>query len=480
MRPDRRKLLKSLTGGLLMSSQLRPGLAFGGESTPVLPASGGDVVWLAQDDARALQDAYNLRTMLPPRYRALCMTEDGARLALSWALDNAVPFSIRSGGHCFEGFSQSADLVIDLRHMRRVEVGDDGRLNVQPGANLGQINNATAPSGRVLPAGFCQGVGIGGHVGGGGLGLLSRAHGLTCDRLVSARVLTANGIIVQASNTEDADLFWALRGGGSGAFGVVLAFTFELASVPDAALAEIDWLLDPDRAAELAAHWQNTALELDRDISAFLFIQSRRSGGLHVRTRLAAASADRGLDAIVQGLTDIVPPLVEPSIIGGRFLDVANRLWPQTYNPKEYAKFTSNFLEGGLPASGWLETLTALDAAQSDGHAIIMERLGGAIDDIAPDATAYVHRGAPDFLTQFQVTAPTSEGFADRMETMREIHDTLSGKVLPGAYVNYPDLDLRDWQVAYWGDNYQRLTRIKQTYDPGDIFHHAQSVRPSG
>ena len=67
MRPDRRKLLKSLTGGLLMSSQLRPGLAFGGDSTPVLPASGGDVVWLAQDDARALQDAYNLRTMLPPR-----------------------------------------------------------------------------------------------------------------------------------------------------------------------------------------------------------------------------------------------------------------------------------------------------------------------------------------------------------------------------------------------------------------------------
>ena len=479
LHPNRRKILKSIGSGLLLSSQLRPGLALGADRSPAIPQDQNGVVWLSDAAARATQDAFNLRTALPPQYRALCLDNDGVTRALNWALENDIPFSIRSGGHCFEGLSQSLGLVIDLRRMNKIAIMGDSRLTVQPGANLGQINSATGATDQVLPAGFCQGVAIGGHVGGGGLGLLSRAYGLTCDHLLSARVLTADLRTIDASPDEHADLFWALRGGGSGSFGIVVSMTFRLQQVSQPAMAEADWLLAPQEAAKLIETWQRLTQDLDRKISAFLFIQARPNGGIHLRTRLIASAPSSDLQRLVERLTLAAPSIVEPIFIRRTFPELADRLWPRTHNPKEYTKHASNFLPGPVDGKIWLEVLSELDAARESNQGITLEALGGAIDDLAPDATAYIHRGKSAFIVHFQTNTPSNHGFEDKISTMRDIQRHLLPATMSGAYVNYPDLDLPDWKQSYWGENYPRLSSIKKTYDPRNIFNHAQSVRPS-
>jgi len=479
VQPNRRRFLNSIVGGLFLSTQLRPSLALGADRSPALPRDRRGVLWLRDAAAHATQDAFNLRTVLSPKYRALCLDNDGVIRALAWALENDIPFSIRSGGHCFEGFSQSLGLVIDLRRMNNIAIGDDARLTVQPGANLGQINSATGATDQVLPAGFCQGVAIGGHVGGGGLGLLSRSYGLTCDHLLSAKVLTADAKIIDASPDENADLFWALRGGGSGSFGIVVSMSFRLERVSEPAMAEADWLLTPLEAARLAETWQRLTLDLDRKISAFLFIQARPTGGIYLRTRLIASAPGAGLQQLVERLTMAAPSLIEPIIMKRSFRELADRLWPRTYNPKEYSKHASNFLAGPVDAAIWLNTLSALDAVQGSNQGIFLEALGGAIDDVAPDASAYAHRGTAKFLVQFQTSAPNERGFEKKISAMRDTQRRLSPAAIPGAYVNYPDLDLPDWKRSYWSENYPRLSSIKKAYDPQNIFHHAQSIRLS-
>ena len=477
--PNRRGFLNAMAGALVLSAQLRPGLAIGADRAPATPQDQKGVVWLRDAEARATQDAYNLRTALPPQFRALCMDNDGVTRALGWALENDVPFSIRSGGHCFEGLSQSLGLVIDLRRMSRIEIEDGSQLTVQPGANLGQINSVTGTIDHVLPAGFCQGVAIGGHFGGGGLGLLSRPYGLTCDHLLSAKILTANAGIIDVSPEEHADLFWALRGGGSGSFGIVLSMSFQLRHVSQPEMFEADWLLAPQDAAVLIETWQQLTHDLDRKISAFLFIHVRPDGKMHLRTRLIASAPSPALQQLAERLTSAAPSIVEPVFIKRSFPELADRLWPRTYNPKEYSKHSNNFLPGPVAEDIWLDVLSALQAGQQSNQALTIEALGGAIDDIAPDATAFVHRGRPAFLVHFQTDTLNGRGFDGNISAMRSTQQKLLSAAMPGAYVNYPDLDLPDWTRSYWGGNYRRLSVIKNEYDPQNIFNHAQSVRPA-
>ncbi|CAN0603679.1 unnamed protein product, partial [Ectocarpus sp. 12 AP-2014] len=165
--------------------------------------------------------AYNLRTAKVPKLRARCQTEDGLKQVLDWVQRTDMPFTVQSGGHCYEGLSQSDELIIDLSALNAARLQEAGTLIAQPGVRLWQANDTAAQLGKALPAGYCQHVALGGHVCGGGTGILSRRFGLTCDNLLSARILTASGGILDVSPTTDADLFWALRGGGSGSFGIV-------------------------------------------------------------------------------------------------------------------------------------------------------------------------------------------------------------------------------------------------------------------
>lgn len=477
MQNSRRSALKSILGGVVLASALRPGPAAGAGASAKVPGDCAAVIWRTGEAAILDQRAYNLRTARAPRYRALCMAEEGVVRAVDWARQNRVPFSVLSGGHCFEGLSQSPHLVIDLRHLNRITAGAGDIMRVGPGATLGDVNAATGATDRALPAGYCQTVGIGGHIGGGGLGILSRAFGLASDHLISARVLTADGNITNASTEQNPDLFWALRGGGSGSFGIVTSSQFRLRPVARAALVEMFWILSVSDAAKLLADLPEFSAALDRRVSCFLYLKAHKPGHILIRCKLVSVGGPAITTQATNSLSALAPTLTEPNTVEGRFLDIADLMWPRKFNPKLHTKLASGLLGQEMPGTAWLETLTRFAEHRQSDQRLGIEILGGAIDDMAPQDTAYVHRGNAMYLLQFGVSLPSGSDIAARIAAMRDVQNGLAPALTGGAYVNYPDRDLPDWPAAYWGANYSRPVQVKNQFDPQDVFRHAQSVR---
>jgi FAD/FMN-containing dehydrogenase len=193
---------------------------------PNLPAS--DVTFLKPSDPQYADylPAANKRAQLSPALRAVCKTEHAVAVMVDWVQANDQSFAVRSGGHSYEGFSQSANVVIDLRGLKTIAIdATSGLVTVGAGVSLYKIYQALAARGLALPAGSCPTVGISGHVMGGGHGLLARSHGLTCDTLRQATIVDSQGQPQQASATSNPDLYWACRGGGGGSFGIATQFT---------------------------------------------------------------------------------------------------------------------------------------------------------------------------------------------------------------------------------------------------------------
>lgn len=437
-----------------------------------------DLIW--QSDAARIADtsAYNRSRTKTPAHRALCMTEAGVAQALRWARESDTPFTVQSGGHCFAGLSQSDRLVIDLRHLDQVAMTSATTLEAKPGATLGDVNLATAPTAQVLPAGYCQSVGIGGHIGGGGLGVLSRQFGLACDHLMAARVLLANGEFVTATAEENPDLFWALRGGGSGSFGIVTNFTFRLQHVPTATFAESVWILDHTRAGQFLSDWQSLNQTLNAGISCYLYLKNHSPGRAHIRVRLVATSSEDATNDSIAGLHALAPSLTEPYVLQGSFDTIAEQVWPRSHNPKARSRIASNYLGDAAAPEDWAHVLEHFEDHASYQPSMVVEVLGGAIDDVPPAETAYFHRRGPKFLVQMQVSDLPNNNIAATEVALRSLQAALAPATMPGAYINYPDVGLSNWATQYWGTNLARLRRTKKSYDPENVFLHALSIKP--
>src|SRR5580704_14232450 len=160
--------------------------------------------------------SYSKRKQITPQVRVVASSPQAVGNTVRWATANGVSFAIRSGGHSYEGFSQNADLVIDVRGMAAIQLAADKQsVSIGSGASLGAVYSALEPSHLAIPAGSCFPVGVAGHSLGGGFGLLGRPFGLACDSIVSMEVVDASGEILTASAQENPDMFWALRGGGN-------------------------------------------------------------------------------------------------------------------------------------------------------------------------------------------------------------------------------------------------------------------------
>lgn len=182
---------------------------------PNLPAS--DVLFLKPSDLHYADylPAANRRKQLNPSLRAVCKTEHAVAVMVDWVRTNRLNFAVRCGGHSYEGFSQSADVVIDVRGLDKITVDKTaGLMTAGAGVSLYQIYQALAAKGLALQAGSCPTVGISGHVMGGGHGLLARSHGLTCDSLRQINVVDSQAQVLQADAASEPDLYWACRGGG--------------------------------------------------------------------------------------------------------------------------------------------------------------------------------------------------------------------------------------------------------------------------
>src|ERR1700688_3980221 len=234
----RRILLKQVAAtAIIIAPAVFSGRAAMAQLPPLPNLPSTDALLLRPGDAQFAdyQKSFNTRTMLTPQLRALCKTVNAVSVMVVWCGSNNLSFALRCGGHSYEGFSQSTSVVIDTRLLSAVTVDKGTKTaTVGAGASLGQLYKGIAPAGFAFPGGSCPTVGVSGHVLGGGYGYLARPYGLACDNVLSIDLVNPQGQQIHADAQQNADLFWACRGGGGGSFGVVTGYRlrlFELASV---------------------------------------------------------------------------------------------------------------------------------------------------------------------------------------------------------------------------------------------------------
>jgi FAD binding domain/Berberine and berberine like len=435
-----------------------------------------DLLLIHGDAAAAKYDvSFNKRTQIAPRVRVVASSAAAISGSILWATNNGLGFAVRSGGHSYEGFSQSPDLVIDVRGMAGIKISADKKsVSIGSGASLGSVYKALAPIQRAIPAGSCFPVGVAGHSLGGGFGLIGRAFGLACDNVLSMEMVDAAGQVRNLSETENPDLFWAMRGGGNGSFGVVTHFNFRTSVVNMVAKFGIEWNKPIAQAAKVVQAWQQWLEDLPSAITGTLHL-TKGSGG-SIKVRMAGLS--------VQSMSKLKIELTRLQKLAGA-ADV-------TTSPMTFLKAATIF-DGGGPGSIFMKAksdyvvdplseqgiLTLLRGLQNATVpiAVLFDTYGGEINKLASDATAFVHRGKTRYSIQYYKEWDTAGASAGNIAVMRTLYGSMRPFVSGGCYVNYCDLDLGDgYARAYWGDNLPRLIKIKAQVDPKNIFRHAQSV----
>jgi FAD/FMN-containing dehydrogenase len=407
-----------------------------------------------------------------PEAIVLCRSVADVAEAIAFATRSGRPLAVRSGGHCFAGRSTGEGVVVDVTPIGSVSVSE-GVATIGAGARLGEVYDALDPYGVTIPAGCGPDVGIAGLTLGGGLGILGRRHGLTCDHLRSAQVVLADGRVVDCDEERDENLFWALRGAGLGTFGVVTSLTFHTVAAPPATSFELSWPFGD--AARILEAWQSWAPDGPEELAASLLITAAGEEPT-VSVFGALTGGARGAKALLDGL--IAEVGVEPedeSYDHLSYHDAKRRLaerGPDDDEGRLYSK--SEFFRDRLPP----ETVDALVRGLDEGRGPFESReldftpWGGAYNRPAPDATAFPHRDARFLLKQAVSLAPEAsdaerDGGVDWLQrSWTATHAFGSG----GAYPNFPDPELDDEAGAYWGANVRRLLEVKAAYDPEGRF----------
>ena len=437
-----------------------------------------DVTLLRSDapEAREYHRSYSRKPVGVPKLRALCSSEIGVSDTLRWAQEKSLGFAIRSGGHSFEGFSYHPDLVIDLRQMNTVRFDRNAQtVTVGPGAHLGTVARTLAKHNASVPGGICPTVAMSGYTLGGGIGYFGRRDGLLIDQLQSLRMITADGTPVTASAAKNPDLFWACRGGGGGNFGIVTEMTFRTQPAEPMQYVHLVEAVDAVRAAEILFLWQHNCQAYPRHTTLHLRITRRQDTNfLIVLEGLSGWDSDT-LTQEISRLMRAPSSKIEHGLHAGTIANLTRRMMPEGHSISSEILSHSHLFNGPVGERGTLDILSDLLNHPNGRLHLNIEPLGGAISDVAPDATAFPHR-TTSFVVQSQILLLPKDdraAMAASNEAMREVLEPLSNQ---GVYVNYPDLKLKAWGQKYWGDNLPRLKAIKRKYDPDDVFDHAHSL----
>jgi FAD/FMN-containing dehydrogenase len=432
-----------------------------------------------------------------PQGIAHCRSAADVATCLRFAEDHGVPFAVRGGGHSFAGYSTSTGLVIDLGAMSGIGVGRSGSADVGAGARLIDVYAGLAGHGVMIPAGSCPSVGIAGLTLGGGVGVVSRKYGLTIDSLDAVEIVLADGRQVTCDADHEPDLFWALRGAGGGSFGVVTSFRFRTNPAPSLALGGMRW---PWGAAERVLEaWQEWAPSAPDELwsNALLLAGDERGGDPTVRVGAVYVGSSDALDGLLADLARRVG--VAPShryrlhkgyLDAMRFEGGCSDTSVRACRPaseggslaREASVARAEYLAKPLSAHGRSVVVDAVERHQRDpqlrGGGVAFDAYGGAINRVAPDATAFVHR-TPICGVLLNGTFP-DDAPAAMVDAARAWVDglgrDLAGEVDGEAYQNYVDPRRTDWAAAYYGSNLARLQRVKAHYDPHDRFHFPQSI----
>jgi FAD/FMN-containing dehydrogenase len=415
-----------------------------------------------------------------------CAAAEDVAAVIAFAREAGLPLAVRSGGHCFAGHSSTDGIVVDVGPMDAVAVGG-GIATIGAGARLGAVYDALDAHGLAIPAGCGPRVGIAGLALGGGLGILGRLHGLLSDSLRGARVVLADGRVVDCDAEREPDLFWALRGAGAGGFGVVTELRFATLAAPWATRLRADW--PAARAAAVADAWQRWSPDAPDALAASLLVTAPADPAASVTVTVAGAYI--GPEDGAAGLLDDLAARVGAPPAARHLVHASFRATKRALSgdgapdplERDHVESRSEFFAAPLPAeaSAALVAHLARDRRRGEARELDFGPFGGAYTRVPADATAFVHRDARFILKHaVAVGADADPAARDAGRAWLEGSFAISHPHgTGGVYPNFPEAGLENWPHAYYGANRERLAAIRERYDPDDVFRAAQSIRRS-
>jgi FAD/FMN-containing dehydrogenase len=443
----------------------------------------GAVIRQDHEEYETARRVYNGAIDCRPSVIIQCTDAADVVRAVNYAREGGHVVAIRGGGHSAPGFGTcNGGVVIDLCRMRGVQVDAERRVaQVEGGSTWADVDRATHAFGLATPGGIISSTGVGGLTTGGGFGYLSRRYGLSCDNLIAADIVTADGQIRRASGSANADLFWAIRGGG-GNFGVVVSFEFRLHPVTQLYAGPILYPLEQSAGAlRLFRDFMRTAPREVNAFFAFLIVPPHPPfpEELHGKTVCAIICACTGdaaeAERLIAPLRGFGPPLlVLPHAMPYPFLQSSfDGLLPHGLHHYWKADFMRDLSDEAI--AEYVRFGRAIPTVNSAVHIYAMD---GAVHDTPADATAFAWRDVR-FIHVLAAIAPDAESLAAGREWSREYWSALHPHSAGGTYVNFL-MEEGDERVAssYRGTR-ERLAAIKAKYDPGNLFRVNQNIKPA-
>lgn len=398
-----------------------------------------------------------------------------------FAREHDLPLAVRGGGHSAPGFGTcEGGLVLDLRRMRGIRVDPGLRtVRAEGGCTLGDVNHATYAFGLATPFGIASTTGIAGLTLGGGIGYLTRRCGLSCDNLLSADVVTAEGAFVTCSAEREEDLFWAIRGGG-GNFGVVTSFEFRLHPVADILGGPIFFPLD----GAVVSAYRDFILDAPEELGAlFAFTMAAPLPFLPEKWHGKPVSA---VIACWSGATEdgdkVLAPVKTWGEVIGSYVDrmpnpVLNSMFDALLPPGLQHYWKGNFARD-LPDDAIEAHLEHAPTVPCIETGTFLYPMNGACQRVPPDETAFAYRAAV-FATVIGGAWPNPADNEQNMRWVREYDEALQPYSEGGGYVNFMASEDQDRVRVNYGDNYERLAGIKARYDPTNFFRLNHNIEPA-
>lgn len=436
---------------------------------------GGDLLSPSHDGYHAARAVWNGMIDRRPALIARCASAADVAHAIEFAQARGLPAAVRGGGHNAAGLAVcDGGIVIDLTPMRSVTVDPAAKTTTAGGgATWGDFDRATQAHGLAATGGAISTTGVGGLTLGGGIGWLMRSQGLACDNLIAAEVVTAAGETVRASETENPELLWGLRGGG-GNFGVVTEFTFRLRPLTTVLGGMVIHPLE--RAAEALAFYREFAANAPDELAVFAGMMTTPDGMKVLAFIVCWAGDPAEGEKALAPLRAFGPPVAD--MIAPMPYTTLQTMLDEGFPAGQHVYWRAHFLKG-LADETFATLIDRSGRAPSPLNAVLIEQMGGAVARVGRNETAFDHRDAPYNLAIIARWTEPSAAEAN-IAWARELWDA-TADAARGAYVNYLGVGDSEERVraAYGPAKYDRLAALKARWDPNNFFRFNQNIKPA-
>ncbi|KAF5311543.1 hypothetical protein D9758_018766 [Tetrapyrgos nigripes] len=466
--------------------------------------TGTNTLFPNSDGYASASQAYNRRFSRQPAAIAFPSTPQDVSAIVQAGAANGMKVVARGGGHSYiaNGLGgENGTLVIDMSNMKAINIDSSANtVEIQTGNRLGDVATALNSAGRALPHGTCPYVGIGGHSAFGGYGFTSRQWGLALDPIYAIHAVFANGSTVTATDSTNSDLFWALRGAAP-SFAITTSIELHTFPVPSHAIGfSYSWELDATAAGQAFLAYQNYSLSGPPSVMGSELNIGPGSSRGSISVSLvggwyADESSNDGLDAALQPFLSQMPePSSSEKLGNGTYIDSVVQFGGSLDTSAEPDTTDTFYAKSLMTTTGSPVSADAFNAfakfLSEDGFDsetswfMQIEQYGGpnsAINSVPSASTAFFRR---DVLFTWQLYASSSnsqppypeDGFTFIDNVVKSVTDNMPADWDYGAYTNYPDDRLENWQQRYYGSNYDRLQQIKREVDPNNVFEFPQSI----